>query len=146
MPDPVHHLQHAARCVGSHLAPGVAVRRVAVFDEQGRTILDVLVPPGVPEKPPEALPGWDFSGNAPRFDGEQKKILGRSLQLLRVLAETDGPVSAEQLRAAWPDYTPSESTIRNQVADLRKRLKTAFPSWEGECITSTGAGYQLHIR
>lgn len=151
MSDPLHDLQAAARRYAKHVLPGVAARSLVIRDEHREPIAQVRIPAcagGEAEvAAPEVRPGWDFSHRIPRFDGtECPDIAGRPLAVLRVLAEAAGPVSVEELRAAWDGYSADDSTIRGAVASLRKKLEKLWPDWEGDLIVSTGAGYGLEIR
>ena len=152
--DPIRQLQAAARAAGQLVAPGSQVARVCIFGVDGRRIADFTVPIGAVavKEPPHAQaeepsrPGWSFSGNSARFDGAPIAIHGRKLDVLRVLAEADGPLGFEDLRAAWGNYKAEESTIRWTLAELRKDLKRTFIDLEGDPIENTPAGYTLVIR
>lgn len=147
--DPLHDLQAAARRYARHVLPGAACRRVILFDDHKQKVCDVLLPACAgSDEPlvPEVKPGWDFSRTVPRFDGAECAIHGRPLAVLRMLAEADGPVSVEDLRAAWDGYQAGDSTIRSMVGELRKKMQKLFPMWEGDVLPSTGAGYELGIR
>lgn len=150
MSDPLHDLQAAARRYARHVLPGSVPRSLIIRDEHREMIAQVRVPACAGEVEPvspEVRPGWDFSKKIPRFDGaECPDIAGRPLAVLRVLAEAAGPVSVEELRAAWDGYSADDSTIRGAVAALRKKLEKLWPDWEGDLIVSTGAGYGLEIR
>jgi len=147
--DPLHVLQDAARTYGRHVFSGYFAGTLKLYDDAGRKVAEVMVPPCMaPTEPfaPEVRPGWDFSRKVPRFDGQEHAITGRPLTVLRALAGASGPVPVEELREAWDGYQASDSTIRGTVADLRKRLESLWPEWEGDVIESTGAGYVLHVR
>lgn len=104
-------------------------------------------PPEFAAIQPEVKAGWDFARKIPRFDGKEfPEIAGRSLAVLRVLAEAPGPVDVDGLRAAWPDYQPAENSIRNQVGELRKLLKRLWSDWSGDPLPASGSGYSLEIR
>lgn len=149
--DPLRQLQVSARRYGRLVLPGSDIRRVIVLDAAGHKVADVAVPPGddTPERgpDPEVQPGWDFAGNVPLFDGRPVPIAGRGREVLKVLAEADGPVTTDQLReAVWAGYDASDSAIRFQVVELRKKLLKAFPGWEGDPVPASGAGFELAIR
>lgn len=147
--DPLHDLQAAVRRYARHVLPGVPPRRVIILDESGERIAEVRTPACEDKASPlvpEVRPGWDFSGTLPRFDGTECMIHGRPLAVLKMLAEADGPVKVEDLRRAWDGYQAGDSTIRSMVVELRKTLKRLFPSWEGDLVASTGAGYALELR
>lgn len=148
--DPLHQLQAAARSYGDYVYPGFAIRTCVLLDDAGRRI-EVLVPPcsgdgsdGPGE--PDEIAGWDFSRSVPRFEGVEYPISGRQLKVLKILAEADGPVPVEDLRAAWDGYNAGDGTIRELVRELKLKLKKLFPARESEPIESTGAGYALGIR
>lgn len=150
--DPLHDLQSAARRYARHVLPGSVARRIIIVDEHRERIAEVRIPAcedrdAAPSLVPDVRPGWDFTSRIARYDGtECPDIVGRPLAVLRVLAEANGPVSVDELRAAWDGYQADESTIRGAVASLRRKLAKLWPDWEGEIIVSTGAGYGLELR
>lgn len=155
-PDPFRQLQAAARRCGRHALPGVAIGRVVILDANGKKVVDLAIPPDMDSHPeplantvraaPAPRPGWDFSGPTPRFDGTDVPIHGRKADLLRVLAEKNGPATVDDLRAAWDGYQVEEGTVRWTVGELRKALRELFPGLEGEPVTSGPGGYVLVIR
>lgn len=154
--DPLHNLQQAAVAATRHLTPSRSAGRVIVLDSSGNRVVDVAVPilehtptPGAGLQPitSEPKPGWDFTTAGPLFDGEPVAIRGRQLDVLRALAEAEGPLSVGMLRKqCWAGYPAEESTVRWTVNELRKTLKTLFASWEGDIISADGDGYTLTLR
>lgn len=148
---PLRDLQAAARAALRHVAPGSLPGEVVVKDQHGHRVISLLIPPTDPTDPAEPAdpqperPGWDFSRGC-RLDGALVPIRGRPLDVLRMLAESPGPVPAEQLKKAWTEYEPSDSTVRYQVGELRKVLAKLFPGFEGDIVEATGGGYLLHLR
>lgn len=150
--DPLRQLQAAARKCGRHAMPGTTIRRVILLDDANRKVVDVAVP-AAPDEPaervlePQVRPGWDFSANVPLFDGAPVPIAGRGREVLKVLAEADGPVTTDQLRElVWQGYDATDSAIRYQVVELRKKLLKMFPGWEGDPIPASGNGFTLQLR
>lgn len=155
MHDPLHAFQAAARAYALAVHPHAIPKRVVIYDADGGRIVEVRLhngcgattPPEFAALASDVKAGWDFSRKVPVFDGKHlPEIAGRSLAVLRVLAEAPGPVDVDGLRAAWPDYAPAENSIRNQVAELRKLLKRLWPDWSGDPLPASGSGYSLEIR
>jgi DNA-binding response OmpR family regulator len=157
--NPILDLQVKARRAAHFTYPGRTVARVILIDESGKKVFDMMIPPLPPElesasevessRPAIRSPvaGWDFSVHIPRFDGRDIHIQGRKLQVLRVLAEGEGPVPVETIRnTVWDRYTGSDDVVRWTIGELRKALKKEFPEFEGEIITTTGNGYELGVR
>jgi hypothetical protein len=149
--DPIHHLQTAARRAGQHIAPHRPIAKVRLEDFQGLEVASLSVPSGadeIPETVPEplAVPGWDFTGAVPRFDGTLVPISGQKLRLLRVLAESEGPLPVDELRRkAWKDPRTVDVTIRWTIGKLGDVLREAFPGLETP-ITNGIDGYSLALR
>ena len=149
-------LQAAAIAAGKLVGPGIRIIHVAIFAEDVGEVLRLAVlgdeaeeassfaaePPPLPAPAPR---GWNLFGSIARFDGEPVAIHGRQLDLLRILASADDPLSIAGLRAAWGDYTPEETTIRWTIGKLRESLLAAFPGLE-DPVTNGPAGYSLAIR
>ena len=144
-------LQQAARRYALSVAPDSRPDVVQVRDVNKKMIVALTLPvrDGAeielgPALGPRA--GWDFAGPVAKFDGESIPITGRKLDLLKALAGEEGPVSTERLREAWGGYAVEETTVRWTVGELRKALKVSFPGFDGDPITTEGAGYSLQIR
>ncbi|MCE9564904.1 MAG: hypothetical protein K8U57_22960 [Planctomycetes bacterium] len=148
--DPIRLLQDASRQVASHVSPGSLAGRVVVIGIDGRKLLDVTVPvtgsavAGM-AMPPIPISGWEERDGRIFFDGERVSVTGRKLDVLRVLIAHD-PAGVNELRAAWEGYPAEEKTIRWQIGELRKSLKTAFPDYPDDPLPATGEGYSLRIR
>lgn len=145
--DPVHGLQSFARKFGKHVAPSRAVSKVTISDHVGEIASLHVSATDEPmiEEEAKAKPGWDFTGLRPRFDGTLVDISGRKLALLRLLVEADRPLSVDELRPAWEGSQVEENSIRWQIMELRKALKSQFPGLD-EPIATTTDGYKLTIR
>ena len=152
-PDPIHHLQTAARRAGKHLAPHRPISSVVLKDRHGFDVAALPVPDGddpaaaepITASAPLAVAGWDFAGPVPRFDGTLVPVHGRKASVLRVMVESSRPMNVDDLRPAWEGTIVEEGSIRWMVADLRKALKVLFPGLE-DPIASSPEGYVLQIR
>lgn len=180
--DVIQALQSAARRAGKIVSPGMPIGRIELFDLSGKPVLAVAVPfeevaveevwapapsesvqvPPKPAAPPAAhappKPGWDFSTKPyPLYDGRQIEIAGRPLDLLKLLAEAERPLTIVEMEKAW-DYPaaegqtwlpPENGTCRWTLGDLRKKLKAAFPDFPGshlDTVKNEGHHYWLTIR
>lgn len=160
--DPLHDFQRAARRLAGHIAPGVSPRWCQIMDDDQHTIATVRIAscvacsdgPAVAGGPaaataslePDLRPGWDFTRAVPRFDGDEVKLAGRPLDVLKLLHAADGPLKVDALRKIWDGYDVGESTIRYAIAELRKKLAEQFTSWEGEFVANGPHGYTLEFR
>src|SRR6185503_7916522 len=138
-------LQAAARAYGKHVFPGVQIERVIVIAAGGVRIASVAVPLCGESSPPPVADGWDFSEPMPRYGGVVVPIKGQRLSLLKLLAEAPGPLTVEQLKAAWEDGIAEEGTVRWTILKLKEALKSLFPQ-VAEPITNGEGGYSLALR
>lgn len=146
--DPFHDFQRAARRLANHIAPGVPMGWVALFDAQRQNIAEVRVPAAACAEAADDHMGWDFSAGVPKFDGEEVPVAGKPLEILKLLAGTDGPMKLREIRRrVWDGANlPDESTVRQHVMDLRDTLAEHFPEWKDEFVRTTPHGYQLLFR
>jgi hypothetical protein len=147
--DPLQRLQAAARAAAEHYSAGHPARRVIVLGEDGAKLIDANVPlcacQPAPAPEPDEVPGWAVRNGRAYFDGTLVPISGRKLDVLRVLIDKE-VASVDDLRAAWADYRPEDSSVRWTVTELRKALKAAFSDFDGELIQTTGHGYALTLK
>jgi hypothetical protein len=152
--DPIRDAQAAVAAFAAHVAPWCHAARFVVIDSDGKTIASLMIPYGqaaarspAPQAAVPAAAGWDFSKGIPRFDGGQVPIGGRPGEVLKVLAEADGPVKLEVIRKTiWGDYPIGDGTVRFAIAELRRKLAEAFPTWEGDAVGTSTHGYTLLLR
>jgi hypothetical protein len=155
--DPIRKLQCAVRSALAHLAPDSAPSRVAVWDQTGKKVIDLIVPasgsgdtdthleaPTVCDLPTVKL-GWIVTDRVATYDGRAVPVPRSRLALLRVLAEADGPRTAKELTlAAFDSQTTIENT-RFHIRELRKELQAAFGS-EDDPVPGDDNGYRLTVR
>lgn len=145
--DPTRDCQAEIRRYIKHVSPGAVLKKVKFFGE-GKTPIATLPIPFADEtvvtKATIAKRGWDFSDTIPRLDGTIVPVSGRNAEVLKVLAESRGPVPGKVLRDALDPHM-SEGTVRWHISSLRDALKTMFPGLE-EPIETTPEGYSLQIR
>ena len=157
--DPVRALLRAACRAARHMELGRACRVVVYVGD--KRALDVVIPesvadgemrrPVLPAAPapetPALPPGWSFTDRLALFDGRVVKEIGPSrVKLLRVLVEAVAGMTARDLAQLVFGPHGDEENARHHIRELRKELKTAFPSFEGETVPNDGAGYRLILR
>lgn len=157
-PDPIRALQRAAIAAARHLGGRTAVR-VVVFLAENAKPLDVPVPDSVSDSdlvpalevavvtmavPPAPKAGWSFEGSEVSYDGRRVAVATSRHKLLRVLVDAAGPLLAKEIRDLAYDRQTTEGNVRYHVDELRKELRVAFPSFEGELIVNDN-GYRLEI-
>lgn len=145
-------LQEAARAYGRLVNPGAIAAEVRIrFHDGSKASLPVpiMATTPVPAKvyaPTLPESGWSFFNNRPFYDGKPIDITGQKLRLLRVIAEAEGPLSVDDLRAkAWRDSRTEEVTIRWSVGELRKELRKLF-DFEDDPIPNGPDGYTLALK
>jgi DNA-binding response OmpR family regulator len=149
--DPLRQLQQAARTAAEHVAPGERAARVVLFDVTGRKLLDVTVPVCLPVSEARAemdvpVAGWHVTDRIATYDGKRIAVGASRLNLLRVLAEADEPITAKELTSAAFDRQTDTANTRYHIRELRKELKAAFTGFEGEPIQGDDEGYRLVLR
>ncbi|HEV3440625.1 MAG TPA: hypothetical protein VG122_24935 [Gemmata sp.] len=107
----------------------------------------MLVPLGMEVEPQSKAPpprGWHITDREATFDGVPVSIAPSRLKLLSILASATEPVAAKDLIGTAFDRLTSETNARFHIAELRKELKKAFPSLDGDPIETDG-GYRLAV-
>jgi hypothetical protein len=104
----------------------------------------VSAPPAQVAAPP-VVAGWALREGRAYYDGRLVQVGGRRYDVLAILIGRE-TARTHELRAGWDGYQVEESSVRWQVAELRKTLKALFPEFEGEPIISTTTGYRLVLR
>lgn len=125
----------------------------------------VAVPLAAPAPPP---PGWDVSGRVAKYNGipfdgrgpSGVRIVGRKLHTLRPLVEASEPIKIADFNKSFQaadleegrvkagqECDCEDGSIRWQVGDLRRALREAFPSFDGDRVHNIrGVGYTLMVR
>jgi len=137
------------------VSPDCHPEQVAIWDTSRRKIVSVAIPPRLPpekaadpdEDPPAA--GWDFQGARVTFEGKVVKVAACRVGLLKLLAETDGPIRCEDLAdGGWaPGHRRTgPENVRRHIGMLREEIRTGVPALEFDPITAQGQGYELVLR
>lgn len=150
--DPLQQLQAAARLCGRHAVPGSDVRRVIVLDVGGHKLVDVAVPPGgevaAAEDKPQLRAGWQVTDEFAIYDGRPVRVSASRLGLLKRLADSSIPISAEELAKGWGrnQVRTSGDNIRYHIKELNREIREVFPDLDFDPVGGTGEGYELRFR
>lgn len=136
-------LYNAAAVYGRQVR-GTPPRKLTLTWEDGSEV--VLAAPTSWPRPD----GWDFRPGEAAYDGVRFRLGGKTLGILRLLAERPGdPVSADRLkREVWgeePDMV-EDANLHGHVSQLRRRLREALGlAAEDNPVTFFCGAYRLAI-